>query len=255
MRTLLGGTEMTMAVTDVDDEYQWDHNFSRALRVPADGIIAFDNSASVEEFAKQRSKIAPTTPFVSMGAYWSEDQSFVGVDLHAGALEAMDHLLRTGRQRIAHMAPWTSDLINSGPRYDAYQSRMADAGLRPHVIGVERDSFAAVKEALEQEFKNGTLPEAILCMNDDLAISSAYVLQSMGVQVGKDVLLVGFDGIEEGEHFPCPITTVSQPIHEMCSLAWDFLKAQIADPRSEPRQKVLTPALIIRESSGAILND
>jgi LacI family transcriptional regulator len=249
MRSVLGGTELAMAVTDVDEEYQWDHNFSRALRVPVDGIIAFDNSASVDAFAAQREKLAPSTPFVSMGAYWSEAQSFVGVDLRAGAESAMDHLLATGRKRIAHMAPWTSDLINSGPRFDAYNAKMADAGLEPTIIGVERDSFAPVKVALTELMQSGPLPEAILCMNDDLAISSAYVLQGMGVAVGKDVLLVGFDGIEETAHCPCPITTVRQPIQEMCSLTWQFLMAQIQDPKADLRQKILVPELIVRESS------
>ncbi len=246
MRSLLGGTEMAMAVTDVDEEYQWDHNFSRALRVPVDGIVAFDNSASVEAFAGQRDRLAPATPFVSMGAYWSEAQSFVGVDLRAGADVAMDHLLASGRRRIAHMAPWTSELIDSGPRHDAYQAKMAAAGLAPQVIGIERDSFGAVKEVL---LGLDTLPEAILCMNDDLAIASAYVLQGMGVEVGRDVLLVGFDGIEETAHVPIPITTVRQPIHEMCSLAWQFLKAQIDDPAAGLQQRVLTPELIVRASS------
>lgn len=249
MRSILGGTEMAVAVTDVDEEYQWDHNFSRALRVPVDGIIAFDNSASVEAFAAQREKLAPSTPFVSMGAYWSEQQSFVGVNLRAGAEAAMDHLIATGRKRIAHMAPWTSDLIDSGPRYDAYQSKMADAGLEPTMIGVEHDSFGSVKEALNEIMQNGPLPEAILCMNDDLAISSAYVLQGMGVQVGQDVLLVGFDGIEETAHCPTPITTVRQPIQEMCSLTWQFLMAQIREPGGDLQQKILIPELIVRESS------
>jgi len=51
MRTVLGHTELGMAVMDVDEEYQWDHSFDRALRVPVDGIIAFDASASIEAFA------------------------------------------------------------------------------------------------------------------------------------------------------------------------------------------------------------
>ena len=246
MRTLLGGTEMALAVTDVDEEYQWDHNFSRALRVPVDGILAFDNSASVDAFAAQRAKLAPNTPFVCMGAYWSDAGSHVGVDLRAGADLAMDHLLATGRRRIAHMAPWTSELIASGPRHDAYLEKMAAAGLTPWIIGVERDEFAHVKKALAALDR---LPEAILCMNDDLALACASVLQGMGVRVGEDVLLVGFDGIEETAHVPVPITTVRQPIEAMCDLAWAFLEAQMRDPEAPLGKKILVPQLIVREST------
>ena len=246
MRTLLGGTEMALAVTDVDEEYQWDHNFSRALRVPVDGILAFDNSASVDAFAAQRAKLAPTTPFVSLGAYWSQAGSHVGVDLRAGAVAAMDHLLSTGRRRIAHMAPWTSELISTGPRHDVYRAKMVEAGLEPWILGVERDEFAHVKKVLTELER---LPEAILCMNDDLAIASSHVLQGMGVRVGEDVLLVGFDGIEETAHLPVPITTVRQPIEAMCDLAWDFLEAQMRDPKAPAQKRVLVPNLIVREST------
>jgi LacI family transcriptional regulator len=249
MRTELGQTELALAVTDVDVEYASNHSFDRSLRVPVDGIIAFDNSASVDAFAKHHDKLAPNTPFVSMGAYWSEAKSFVGVDLRAGADVAMDHLLATGRRRIAYMAPWTSELINSGPRYEAYVTKMSEAGLPTSTIGVERVTFAHVKDALTRSFEAKTLPEALLCMNDDIAIAASYVLEGLGLRAGRDVALVGFDGIEEAEHCPCPITTVRQPIQEMCELTFQFLKSQMEDPTAPLQQRILRPNLVIREST------
>jgi len=249
MRTQLAQTEMALAVTDVDKEYTWVHSFERPLRVPVDGIIAFDNSASVEAFARDHDRLAPGIPFVSMGAYWSEEQSFVGVDLRAGADEAMAHLLSTGRKRVAYMAPWTSELIDSGPRYDAYTTKMEEAGLSPHTIAIESVSFSPVKEALLREHERGCLPDAILCMNDDIAIAVSYVLQGLGLKVGDDIALVGFDGIEEAEHCLCPITTVRQPIEEMCQLTYRFLKAQMDNPDAPLQQRILKPELVIREST------
>ena len=249
MRTVLGNTELALAVTDVDVEYKSNHSFDRSLRVPVDGIIAFDNSASVEAFAQDHDFLAPNMPFVSMGAYWSEAQSFVGIDLRAGADAAMDHLLQSGRRRIAYMAPWTSELIDSGPRYDSYCSKMEEHGLQISTISVQFVTFAHVKEALTQRFEAGTMPEAILCMNDDIAIAASYVLEGLGIKTGTDVALVGFDGIEEAEHGPCPITTVRQPIEEMCNLTFRFLKTQMDDPSAPLQQRILKPDLVIRESS------
>ena len=138
MRTLLRGTEIAMAVSDVDEEYNVLHSFDRALRVPVDGIIAFDNSASVEAFAREYEQLAPSIPFVSMGAYWSELRSYVGIDLRSGADLAMDHLLSTGRRKIAYVAPWTSDLIDSGPRYEAYRAGLRKAGFEARTIAIEQ---------------------------------------------------------------------------------------------------------------------
>lgn len=249
MRYELRKTEHVMAVTDVDEEYTQAHRFDRALRVPVDGIIAFDNSASVEAFARESDRLAPMIPFVSMGAYWSESKSFVGIDLRSGADAAMSHLFETGRRGIAYVAPWTSDLINSGPRFEAYRDGMRSAGLPVSTIGVETVTYAKVKETLDAIVAGGALPEAMLCMNDELALIVAGILREHGVRIGEDVAIVGFNGIEETAHFPVPITTVRQPIEEMCSLACQFIQAQMQDPTAPIQQRILIPNLVIREST------
>ena len=249
MRELLRGTEFTLAVTDIDEEFTSAHTFDRALRVPVDGILAFDTSASVEAFARESDQLAPMVPFVSMGAYWSESKSYVGVDLRLGADEAMRHILRTGRRRVSYFAPWTSDLLDSGPRFDAYTEAMQQAGLRPHTIGVETFTYRHIREVLVDMHDRKTLPEAIVCMNDEAAVAASMVLHSLGVRVGPDVALLGFNGIDETEHAPVPITTVRQPIEEMCRLAWSFLQTQMEEPGSAPRQTVLIPELVVREST------
>lgn len=250
MRRLVRSTDVALAVTDVDEEYNFAHSFDRALRVPVDGIIAFDTSASVEAFAKESERIAPMVPFVSMGAYWSEEKSFVGVDLRPGADAAMAHLLETGRKKIAYVAPWTSDLIDAGPRYEAYRNGMVEAGFETRTIGIGHVAYAPIKDSFEA-FDLDALPEALFCMNDEIAIATATILQHRGVRIGEDVAIVGFDGIDETEHCPVPITTVRQPIEEMCRLACEFIQAQMNDLSTPVQQRILTPELVIRESTRA----
>ncbi len=249
MRTIMGRTDLALAVTDVDEEFHWHHSFSRALRVPVDGIIAFDTSESGETFAQNQERLAPSLPFVSMGAYWSEAKSYVGVDLRAGADMAMDHLLATGRKRIAYLAPANSDTLYIGARAESYAQKVQEAGLPSLTIATEAVNLASIKKALMPLAANKNLPDAILCMNDDIAIAAEFVLRQMGIQIGADVALVGFDGLEETEQTPCPITTVRQPIEGMCELAWKFLRAQMEGSVSETQQAILKPTLVIRDSS------
>jgi len=249
MRGLLGATDMALAVTDIDEEYHWNHSFSRALRVPVEGIIAFDASATIDAIGREHGQIAPGIPIVSMGAYWSEATSYVAVDLKSGAYEAMDHLLGTGRRKIAYMAPWCSDLLSGGDRFEAYRERMTDAGHPTEIISARGITAAEVQETLLAQYGSGKLPEAILCMNDDLAIAASVAISNLGARPGHDVGLVGFDGIAETELLACPITTVAQPIKEMCSFATSFLRAQMDDPRAPRQQKILKPNLIIRDST------
>jgi LacI family transcriptional regulator len=161
----------------------------------------------------------------------------------------MEHLISTGRRRIAYMAPWNSDLLTSGPRHSAYQRLMRDAGMPAQVISARAVSIAGVGESLQEVLANGKVPDAILCMNDDLALASSMALGKLGLLTGDDVALIGFDGIEETGESPCPITTVRQPIEEMVALTFDFLKAQMAEPSAPIQQKVLKPTLVIRRST------
>ena len=120
---------------------------------------------------------------------------------------------------------------------------------RMQARNMQVSTASSAKEVLAEILNERSLPDAILCMNDDVALAATFALQSLGLEVGRDVAIVGFDGIEETEHCPWPITTVKQPIEEMCVLTFDFLKRQMEDPSVPLQQKILQPTLVIRDSS------
>lgn len=255
MRRLLAPTEFALSVADVDEDYVWHHSFDRALRVPVDGVIAFDASTAGQIFAQEGDRLAPNLPFVGMGAFWSESRSYVGVDLKAGALEAMAHLFETGRRRIAHVAPWNTIFVAEGARYEGYRDAMVAAGREPQVLAVNdlpAERIQSLIEVLRQSREAGMLPDALLCFYDDMAVDAIVALQALGLEPGKDVALVGFNGNEGIDREPCPITTVRQPVEEMCALAFEFLKAQIEDPSTPLQQRILKPELIVRRSSASV---
>lgn len=245
MQKLLGEAGLLMAVADADNEVLFEHSLHRALRLPVDGIIAFDAWAAAGTFANLHAGQRPAVPFVSMGAYWTDAYSFVAVDLKAGAEEATRHLIDTGRRKIAYLAPWNSGLLTDGPRYEGYRDVVAAARLEVRTIAVESTTIDAFEAALREQAE---LPDAILCVNDDLAMDGVIALERLGLRAGQEVALVGFNGTEGTERGTVPISTVRQPIEEMCGLALQFLKAQFEDP-DDLQQRVLRPELIVRESS------
>jgi len=248
MRTVLGPSKMALTVANVDEEYWRDHSFSRTFRTSVDGIIAFDSSVSLIAFANPGG-IAPRTPFVSMGAIWSEALSYVGIDLRAGTEAAMRHLFETGRRSIAFLVPGSWQLDASGPRAEVYRSAMMERGAPVDTILTDGSDLASIKSALAERMRRSRLPEALFCINDDVAISAGRALASLGVRVGHDVAIVGCDGIRETEEEACPLTTIQQPMEAMCALAVEYLKAQIDDPSAPFRRCVLKPELVVRDST------
>ncbi|RYG32445.1 LacI family transcriptional regulator [bacterium] len=252
MRRISAETDHALAVLDVDEEYAWHRSFDRALRVPVDGVIAFDASTAGEVFAREGQSIAPNLPFVSMGAYWSEAKSYVGVDLKAGAEMAVDHLLATGRRRIAYLTPQDSNATIEAGRLEGYEERMVASGLEPRTFRVSysaADRVASIVEILADCRRRGWIPDALLCMFDDIAIDAVPALIRSGLRPGVDVAIVGINGSEGTERGECPITIVRQPIEIMCATALAYLEAQIDAPSSPFQQIILKPELIVRASS------
>jgi DNA-binding LacI/PurR family transcriptional regulator len=91
--------------------------------------------------------------------------------------------------------------------------------------------------------------DALFCHNDDVAFGAYRALCDLGVGVGGEIALVGCDGIEEADYLACPLTTIAQPITEMCALAWEFLHRRMQDPGCPLQQRILRPELLVRAST------
>jgi LacI family transcriptional regulator len=93
------------------------------------------------------------------------------------------------------------------------------------------------------------LPEAFFCHNDDIAMGVYRGLVDLGIKIPDDSALVGCDGIEDAEYLETPLSTIVQPIAEMCRHAFQLLERRISDPTSPIQEVHLYPDFVIRQSS------
>jgi DNA-binding LacI/PurR family transcriptional regulator/signal transduction histidine kinase len=103
-------------------------------------------------------------------------------------------------------------------------------------------------EAARQLLRLGLPFDAVVCMNDRMALAAVGALRQAGVAVPGDVAVVGFDGIEEGRYATPPLTTVVQPLDELGSSAVDALLERMEGGR--PLGRVLKCTPVIRQSCG-----
>ena len=106
-----------------------------------------------------------------------------------------------------------------------------------------------MRESIQEFIRGQGCPEAIFCHSDDVALGIYRGLRDMQLRVPQDVALVGCDGIQDTEYLESPITTLVQPIAEICETAWRFLLQRLENPGLDRQQAVLQPGLAIRESS------
>lgn len=249
MRAILAQTDFAIAVTDVEEDLFWRHSMARALRVGVDGIIAFDTPTAGDAFARTDKTQAGTTPLVGMGAYWSKATSYVGVDLGAGVGDAMRHLFELGHTSVAYLYPGEEGTGREEKRRSAYLEAMAAAGHEPILIPGSGLTVTEAQRSFGTYLGQEEAPPALLCFNDEIAMGATQALLERGLRPGVDVAIVGCDGIEETALLPYPITTIAQPVDQMCALAWEFLRERIEDPAASLRQEILRPRLIVRAST------
>ena len=93
-------------------------------------------------------------------------------------------------------------------------------------------------------------PTAVFCANDLLALGVLQALFSAGVDVPRDMAIVGYDDIEFACAAAVPLTSVRQPAATMGSLAAELLLEETSgDAAHEHRQVVLQPELVVRAST------
>ena len=61
--------------------------------------------------------------------------------------------------------------------------------------------------------------------------------------------LSGCDGLDEARYQVIPITTIVQPLEEMCDVAWEMLQMRIDGSKAPTRTVEMTAALEIRAST------
>jgi DNA-binding LacI/PurR family transcriptional regulator len=222
--------------------------------VPVDGVFAVDSPLAVQ--AHLESASARSVPLISIGAEHNDKADCVQVDLFAGTGQVMEHLISSGFRRIVH-ATFVAKDDPAAARRSGYAQGMIRAGLKPEylIYPLSEEQRPIVRQLIQEYVREQGCPEAIFCHSDDVALGIYRGLRDLNLRVPADVALVGCDGIQDTEYLECPITTLVQPVSEMCATAWQFLVQRLERPSAKRQRIVLNPHLAVRESSRRLVSN
>ncbi|HVU08995.1 MAG TPA: LacI family DNA-binding transcriptional regulator [Verrucomicrobiae bacterium] len=216
--------------------------------VPMDGILVVDAPQQAEIY--QKSATISKVPIISMGADCCKNTDSVQVDLFAGVLEVMEHLISSGLRRIAHATFIRKDSQRAGRRA-GYVKAMRRAKLKPEFIyyPLTEQQRPITRQLIQDYIRDHGCPDAIFCHSDDVALGIYRGLCDMKLRVPENVVLVGCDGIQDVEYLECQLTTLVQPVAAMCATAWQFLLQRMDQADTKPQMAELKPKLVVRDSS------
>ena len=177
--------------------------------------------------------------------------SNIRIDYVTGIRQAVQHLAALRHRNIAFISG-PRDLKSAVARQQAFCQSMEEIGLRadPRLI-VEGDHTLEGGHFACGGLLSRTRPTAILCSNDLTALGVMRRSYELGIQIPKDLSVIGFDDIRLAQFCLPPLTTVQMSQSELARLAFNGLLAEIE--RTEPARKAaeyeLKTSLVLRKST------
>lgn len=189
-------------------------------------------------------------PFVLVDRFFPRHRfPSVRVDDVAVGRLAADHLLELGHRRIAHIQGLR--LSPASLRKKGFEARLRERGLPLDSGFIASGNFdlSSGREAMKKLLALRRRPTAVFAANDPMAVGAVYACREAGLSVPGDISIMGAGNIE-GEHLPSPfLSTIDWPRVELGRIAASMLIAAIANPGQEPREEILSPRILPRQST------
>ncbi|OZG61969.1 LacI family transcriptional regulator [Bifidobacterium lemurum] len=141
---------------------------------------------------------------------------------------------------------------NSSLRLQGYVQAFRDRDLPvdwAHVAACERLTGGDGATAAFELSRGETLPDALVCANDAVAIGVISALTKMHIDVPNEVQVTGIDNLPDGVFSIPPLTTIDSRVDQYAELAVDALVKRIAGDRSAPSTFTSGFRLLEREST------
>lgn len=232
--------------TSPEDEYAQCMELLRQRRV--DGLILL--TARSEDRLVQ-SLLEEGYPFVVIGRVPHEDVVCVNNDNIAAAYQATMHLVELGHRCIAFIGG-PPELIVSQDRLDGYRKALEESGI-PYdadLVQVTDFSYEMGRAAASSLIARRPDITAILAVDDMLALGGLAAAREAGMEVPRQLSVIGFNDTPVCPHVAPPLTSVSIPIFDLGVRAAEQLCA-LLDGESPRKRAVLLPASLVRRASTA----
>lgn len=239
------GYWVNTANIDAADPQSITNGLAHLMAQSIEGLVVIAPQVRVvRALAAQRLDI----PYVTLQSTDVDPDHTLSVDQIAGARIATKHLVSLGHRYIYHLAG-PQDWIEAEARMRGFLEEMGanDMPITPPILGDWTANFGyyAGRELLGvRDFT------AIFAANDQMALGLIHAVRDEGLDVPRDISIVGFDDIPEAAHFWPPLTTVRQDFADLGRRAVDLLLGAETEAERSQAATTISPQLVVRASAG-----
>jgi GntR family transcriptional regulator of arabinose operon len=172
----------------------------------------------------------------------------VGIDNRTAGYIITEHLLKLGCKRPVFISRARSASTVQGRIAGFYEA------LRRH--GISCDAVAVFEgDSADPSFVRSIIdsvrPDSFVCANDLTAGNLISVLNSLSIEVPREMRVVGVDDVKYAGLFSVPLTTQHQNCFDIGATALGVMLQRLARPNLPTRDVLLQTHTVIRESCGA----
>jgi len=216
-----------------------------AMSKQVDGIVLCSSRLDAEALAA----LEPDPALVLLNRRL-RGRATVSVDSAGGMRQAMEHLVALGHTRCAFVSGPRRSWSNQ-QRLRGLRAAARTAGAELITIGPVAPQFAGGTEAAEAVLASGAT--AVLAYNDLVAAGILSRVAQLGVDVPRELSVVGFDDIPLAAMLTPALTTVAAPTVRAGAVAVEALLTRLdtGGPEPEATDHALPATLVVRGSTAA----
>lgn len=232
--------------TKAEQEQQAVHDLSSRL---VDGVIFSPTSTPREAILDRIGDI----PLVLLGE-WVEQAGtdHVAIDNVLAARQLTEHLLATGARRIATIGYREGGVGAGGLRWLGHMQALmaADVPADPALAApTPAPGRAGGYEAMADLLRRAPDIDGVLAMNDVLALGALRALHDAGVSVPHQVVVAGFDDIEDAGFSHPRLTSVAPDVRALARESVEAVLRRVRGSDAEPRDVTIPFTIVAREST------
>lgn len=210
-----------------------------------------DDLVSDEEYVELVNQVMTTTPVVVSGKLDGTGCNAVRIDSMQSMELLMEHLINLGHERIA-LIGGRKDVLATFEKMQRYKLILKENHINFDEKLVSDDTgyeFETGYQAMNEMLDKGIDMTAVIAINDFSAMGIMKSIQEHGLKVPQDISVVSYDNTYMADMCTPRLTSVDYNYEEFGRKLVDTAIALI-EGRKVGRLRMVTPTLVVRESSG-----
>ncbi len=208
------------------------------------GIFISSRTSGIEQY------LTSNMPIVSFERVINDQISSVACDNYQGGVLATKCLIECGCKNICHIGGVSGLNMPADERCRAFLDECKKAGVHSHVFGTEESQFQSMDYSnwLNQLLTQNPDIDGVFASSDIIAAQLIDVCTKRGIRIPDDMKIVGYDDTIISSLVTPRITTIHQPLEQMCRSAINTI-LQDKNEENLPTRSVFGVTLIRRETA------